>query len=249
MRLHILSDLHLEFGGGTPIPETDADVVILAGDIHLGSEGCRWARKHFPKQPVIYVLGNHEFYRHSLPSLTDTLKAEMEGSQICVLENNSVEIGGYTFLGCTLWTDFELTGDPAMAMQIAGDGMSDYHIIRYNPEHRMLDPRDTVRAHRESVAWLRSALAQVNPAQTVVVTHHSPSPRAEAPYHAGSPLRAAFGSHLDALVESSGVPLWIYGHTHHNADFKIGATRVLSNQCGYPDRPCAGFNPGLVVEI
>src|ERR1043165_2344612 len=91
MRLHILCDLHLEFGSAK-IPTTDADVVVLAGDIHLGREGRKWARSHFPDQPVIYVLGNHEFYRHSLPELTETLKRETDGSHIHLLENRAVEI-------------------------------------------------------------------------------------------------------------------------------------------------------------
>ena len=36
MRLHVLSDLHLEFGSAT-VPDTDAEVVVLAGDIHIGT--------------------------------------------------------------------------------------------------------------------------------------------------------------------------------------------------------------------
>ena len=60
MRLHILSDLHLEFGSAE-LPPTDADLVILAGDIHLGREGWQWAWEEFPSRPVVYVLGNHEF--------------------------------------------------------------------------------------------------------------------------------------------------------------------------------------------
>src|SRR5580692_6330672 len=108
MRLHILSDLHMEFGL-VDIPPTEADVVVLAGDIHLGPEGCQWARKQFPDKPVIYILGNHEYYRHSLPELAELLKAETDGSNICVLENDAVEINGLTILGCTLWTDFQLS--------------------------------------------------------------------------------------------------------------------------------------------
>lgn len=34
MKLHILTDLHIEFGSFTP-PKTDADLVILAGDTLL----------------------------------------------------------------------------------------------------------------------------------------------------------------------------------------------------------------------
>jgi predicted phosphodiesterase len=94
MRLHILGDLHLEFGTAK-VPVTDADVVVLAGDIHLGREGRKWARSHFQDKPVVYVLGNHEFYRHSLPDLTETLKRETDGSHIHLLENSAVEIDGY----------------------------------------------------------------------------------------------------------------------------------------------------------
>src|SRR5437899_9679808 len=52
MRLHILSDLHLEFGT-TKIPDTNADVVVLAGDIHLGREGRMWAQQQFAGKPVV----------------------------------------------------------------------------------------------------------------------------------------------------------------------------------------------------
>src|SRR3989442_5594601 len=46
--------------GPTRIPTPDADVVILAGDVHLGREGRKWIRNHFRDKPVVYVLGNHE---------------------------------------------------------------------------------------------------------------------------------------------------------------------------------------------
>ena len=38
MILHILSDLHIEFAP-FKISKTNADVIILAGDIHLGEKG------------------------------------------------------------------------------------------------------------------------------------------------------------------------------------------------------------------
>ena len=81
MRLHILSDLHLEFGSAPEIPRTSANIVVLAGDIHLGREGRQWARKQFLDQPVIYVLGNHEFYRNSLPGLTESFMQAARSSR------------------------------------------------------------------------------------------------------------------------------------------------------------------------
>jgi hypothetical protein len=53
--------LHLEFQGWIP-PKSDADIVVLAGDVHVGVRGIEWARRSFPLCPVVYVPGNHEFY-------------------------------------------------------------------------------------------------------------------------------------------------------------------------------------------
>ena len=70
MKLHVLSDLHTEFTDFSP-PESDADVVILAGDIGVGLGGIEWAARRYPRAPVIYVPGNHEFYAHDI-GLTDS---------------------------------------------------------------------------------------------------------------------------------------------------------------------------------
>jgi Icc-related predicted phosphoesterase len=99
------------------------------------------------------------------------------------------------------------------------------------------------------VAWLKEELSKGDPARTIIITHHAPSHSSEAPYHKNSPLNAAFTSDLDSLIEQSGVPLWIHGHTHYNVDYKIGSTRILSNQRGYPDETCKGFDPKMVVEL
>ncbi len=71
MKIHILSDLHTEFTDFSP-PDNDADIVILAGDIGVGLGGIEWAADKFPKTPVIYVPGNHEYYGHDI-GLTDDL--------------------------------------------------------------------------------------------------------------------------------------------------------------------------------
>jgi predicted phosphohydrolase len=248
MRLHILSDLHVEFGPFEPEP-TPADVVVLAGDIHLGREGRKWARRYFPDKPVVYVLGNHEFYRNSIPELTNKLKEETAGSHIHVLENDVLELNGFSILGCTLWTDFHLWPDPEAAMLVADQGMSDFALIEMKAEKRIFRPWDSAKLHAESVAWLKKELAVRDPAQTIVVTHHAPSGQSIAPRYAGSVLNAAFASKLDSFIEHSRVPLWIHGHTHHNVDYTIGSTRVYTNQRGYPSYALEGFRPGAIVEV
>jgi hypothetical protein len=49
---------------------------------------------------------------------------------ICLLENESVQIGGFTFLGCTLWSDFKLWPNADMAMLAAGAALRDFHVIK-----------------------------------------------------------------------------------------------------------------------
>ena len=248
MRLQILSDIHAEFGVFSP-PHTDADVVVIAGDVHIGRNGRAWLRTNFPLQPVVYVLGNHEFYRNALPKLTEDLRRESEGGHIQVLENHTFEVGAFTFLGCTLWTVFQINRNAPEARLAAEQTMSDYQLIRLSPEFRKLRATDTVKLHLESVAWIRGELFRRDPSRVVIVTHHAPSPQSVPPYHHNSVLNGAFVSNLDELVEASGVPLWIHGHTHHCVDYLLGKTRVLSNQRGYPDALVPGFNPGLVVEL
>ena len=68
---------------------------------------------------------------------------------------------------------------------------------------RALSAHDTAKIHRESVAWLTDQLAKCDAERTIVVTHHAPSKRSEASYHAGSPMSPAFVSNLDSLIEGS----------------------------------------------
>lgn len=231
LHLHVLSDLHLEFGL-LYISKPSADVVILAGDIGVGIEGLKWIKHHFADRDVIYVPGNHEFYHENHPELIETLQFEAENYGICVMDDSAIELHGYTFLGSTLWSSFATAPDPAMAMRMAEARINDYRFIYNNAADRVLRPADTAKLHEESVAWLKDELRRHDPARTIVITHHGPSRRSEDPDYAGAALSPSFCSNLDSLIERSGVPLWIHGHTHYCVDYRIGATRVLSNQRG-----------------
>lgn len=79
----------------------DADLMILAGDIHIGSQGIKWARANLPDRPVVYVPGNHEYYGKAYPNLIAKLEKEAEGSQVFVLENKKVKLGNIIILGCS----------------------------------------------------------------------------------------------------------------------------------------------------
>jgi len=70
MKFHILSDLHIEFEPFV-LPESDADIILLAGDTSVGTRGIDWAIKQSCNKPVMYVAGNHEFYKPAYPNLLD----------------------------------------------------------------------------------------------------------------------------------------------------------------------------------
>jgi Icc-related predicted phosphoesterase len=248
LSIHILSDLHLEFAPYHP-PAVEADVIILAGDTHLGVRGVKWAREVFPDKPVIYVAGNHEFYGEAYPTLSNKLRREVEGSNVHVMENDAVRIGNVLFLGCTLWTDFALAGNSELARYEAAKSMSDYRKIRMAPSYRRLSPRDTYMWCIRSQSWLRDQFRDSGTDQLVVVTHHAPSARSVPSEFARDTLSAAYASNLDDLVAESGAALWIHGHIHSACDYQIGATRVICNPRGYPDEPDTGFDPQLVVTL
>jgi predicted phosphodiesterase len=248
VRLRILSDLHVEFALCALNP-VDADVVIVAGDVHPGRTSLKWILNTFPNETVLFVLGNHEFYGHALPKLADDLKAQTAGTKVHVLDNDGVILNGVRFLGTTLWTDFKLRGNPADAGALAAAKMTDYRRIRVSPRYSRLKGLDTARLHARSCQWLQDQFEQSSTEPTVVITHHAPSERSLRPVFLNDELSPAYASHLDDLVAASGAKLWIHGHTHTATDYRIGETRVLSNQRGYPDDPAPGFQPDLVVEI
>ena len=248
MRLQVLSDLHLEFGHFEPTI-TDADVVVLAGDIHKGTEGVKWAKKYCRDCPVIYVMGNHEFYNHSIPDLFQALRREAKGSNVHVLENNAFIINDFAFLGCSLWTNFHLWPDTLEAMSVADREMSDFWLIKKKEGNGLFCAKDSVQIHAASVEWLARRMSSHDPSRTIVVTHHAPSSRSIPPHNVGEALSAAFASDLDMMIQASGIPLWIHGHTHHNVDYKIGVTRIYSNQRGYPNEMARCFEPVKAIEI
>jgi Icc-related predicted phosphoesterase len=240
LKLLIFSDLHLEMAPFTPPASAvrQADVIVLAGDIHPGTQGLAWAAQAFPGKPVVYVAGNHEFYDGHWDDTLTRLRAQARELGVHFLENDAVILGGVRFLGCSLWTDFEIDGAQQRdaAMQTALRSMMDYRLIRVDSVSDWLTPQHTLERHRESRAWLERALADSS-LPTVVVTHHFPCPQSVVPWFAGDSLNPSYGSDLpQTLLTQAG--LWIHGHAHDSLDYTVGQganpTRVLCNPRGYP---------------
>lgn len=276
MRIHVLSDLHFEFGGwpaDCDVNAIDADVTILAGDIGVGLRGLQWATTF--NRPVIYVMGNHEFYgQRPMNDLWIKARDLVAGSNVHLLENQSVLIDDprtkrrIRFLGASLWTDFCLPGVDRQDdnMRLIPTLTNDFTDIFYArdgiaPELRKsakLTPRRTLAWHHESRDFLEQELGRKPDLMwmkmsdvwdaTVVVTHHAPSIESLSLTDKPTVLDSAYASDLESLAGQA--DLWVHGHTHVRLDYRIGNGRVVSNPRGYLGvQPVAEFDPQYVIEI
>lgn len=258
MRIHIISDLHLEVSDFN-LPLTDADLTIFAGDIATGTKGVCYAGQHVKQsgKPAIYVCGNHEFYRHDMHEVRATmaelatLPKDYFGPKVHYLENTEVVIDHVRFLGCTLWTDFLLFGlvNQVECIRLGKQCLNDFRLIHHGDS--IFNVADSIKYHQASLAWLTQKLDTPFEGKTVVVTHHLPSFHSVVPRYANDYLSACFASRLDHLFGKA--VLWVHGHTHDSLDYFINGTRVICNPrgyCRYEGHPENGqFNPALVVEI
>ena len=250
MDIRVMSDLHVEFCDFQPV-EVPADVIVLAGDILTEHYGLVWARTAFPNKPVVYVMGNHEFYDAHYERVLERARKEAIELGIHLLEKDEVVIDGVRFLGTTLWTDFEVEApeqDANFAMWYADRSMADFGLIRYRG--RMLRAEDTRVMHVEARAWLADRLTEQFNGKTVVVTHHLPHRSSiDAQFHR-HPLNPAFASHMPELARPP-VDVWVHGHTHCSCDYTTEeGTRVFCNPRGYgPSDFNEEFNQYLVVAV
>jgi predicted phosphodiesterase len=265
MKLQILSDLHNEFlrkgkinqthqWTGT-ILDTAADVIIMAGDIDTGTNGAQWLLTEAQRlnKQIIYVLGNHEFYRQEYTSLKKQIAILCKYTQVHFLDCASFEKNGVRILGLTLWTDYRArqTISQDLAMFYAEKGLVDHSLIQYDTGsgQRTFTPKDALTIHHDERTWLAAELKKPFAGKTVVVTHHGPHPICDHPDFPNSEIASAFYSDLTDIIEEHDIHLWVYGHSHSNVDQTIHGTRIVSNQAGYPGENVSGFNPKNIIEV
>jgi len=253
IRLNILSDLHLGYAG-LPLPENDADIVILAGDISRPAQAISWAAGI--DKPVLYVAGNHEFYGSGMGRTTAQLRNHAAGTRIRILDNEAVVLSGVRFLGTTLWSDFNLDGAGMARKDAITQALKlvrDFHRIESDTQPgSKLTPGEMEALFVRNRAWLRDRLDEPFDGPTVVVTHHAPSMKSIHPRFALSPINTCFVSNSEYLMDRSRVDLWIHGHTHDSFDYYVNGTRVVCNSRGYVLNGVienAAFDPDLVVEV
>lgn len=242
MRINYFSDIHLEFGP-LQAPDIDADIIIAAGDIGVQDQGIDWLKSL--NKPVIYVAGNHEFYKHEYRETLTLLDDKCRNSAIHFLENRSLIFKGVRFLGCTLWADLYIEGEESA--QALSKTLNDFKKIRY--AENAFDANKFSQLHFYSKTWLEQQLALPFEGKTVVITHHAPSPWSwkDSP---NKLKRLAYCNDLRHLLHEYDITAWFHGHVHSRADYRIAGARILCNPRGYLGKKMVkDFDQNKVVDI
>lgn len=263
IRVQILSDIHGEFGTHA-LParqdlQTNADIIVLAGDIARAPDTVRVVSHLFPEErPVVLVGGNHEHYKTGLTVDQGNEimhEAAAVEPRIHVLENEELILNvcgvALRVLGATFWTDFALNSNIAADAEICRRVVNDHQAIAGTDGGRF-SPAEAIRRHAASSRFLADKLDQWHEGPTIVVTHHLPSIRSISKRFLG-PISSAFASNADGLV-SRGAALWIHGHTHDSQRWRDDSgTLVVCNPAGYVQRngtrENSGFQPRLCLGL
>jgi len=281
MKIKVVSDLHLEFADINIKNDDGCDVLILSGDIMVAQDlhdhpemdygmysnadlkniGRRQEsalrfrdflkRVSFQFPHVVYVAGNHEFYHgkwvKGIQYLRETCAVY---PNVHFLERDCVKIDDVTFVGGTLWTNMN-KADP-LTLHAVRDMMNDFRIIKNDEKgYTNLKPADTVIRHRETLAYIKTVIAEKHDEKFVVVGHHSPSFQSiHESYKSDMLMNGAYHSDLsEFILDHPQIKLWTHGHTHHPFDYMIGETRIVCNPRGYEGYETTGWNPNIVLEV
>lgn len=198
---------------------------------------------------MIYILGNHEYYKGSYPKTLNKIKSAAENTNIRVLEDSFLDIEDIRFHGCTLWTDFALFGNSVEAGMYCQPKMNDYKMIKRDPSYSKMRTVDTFKIHQFSKHWLNESLENSTKEKNIVVTHHAPSLLSVPDNFKNDLLTSAYASNLDDFITKHQPDFWFHGHIHTPCRYSIGKTKVICNPHGYLDEPYNGYDREMIIEI
>ena len=255
MKIQIASDLHIESWPGQ-IPSTevfepveDRDLLILAGDIHVGIQAHSFLKRETAISPVVYVLGNHEHYARythdALVKLWRLSACALPGLHL--LSADLCEVAGLRIYGCTwysgLWPATSTYDRATIAAHV-----SDFRLPRDDAGAWTVDRH--VETHRSETAAMREHAGNVD----IVVTHWPPTLDALDPIFTlkkrDRALNPYFVNDAEDLVHEMEAKLWVSGHVHRPHEAQVGETLSVGNPAEYrKELRRKGFRPDRVVTL
>lgn len=252
MTIQYASDLHLEFPENKSHLEKyplqpAADILILAGDIVpfavMDRHDAFFDYLNANWKQVYWIPGNHEYYRSDL-AMFDNIMSKPIRDNISLLNNKAVTLDGVRIIFSTLWSHISPNNEHEISSRL-----NDFRIIKDHSQNLSVDRYNAL--HQENVDFIQSTFDVPYDGKTIVVTHHIPTFLQYPEKYKGDALNEAFASEQYDLIENHQPDAWIFGHHHVNVpEFKIGKTRMLTNQLGYvaygEDK---GFSRDRVLEV
>jgi predicted phosphohydrolase len=253
MKFRLVSDIHQEFFLHSkkadfwvpePLEDDKNTVLIIAGDFGLvkHQSTVTFLLEDLCEQfhSVVYVFGNHEYWKGSLLRAVPKLKESTDHlKNLFILENDTVVFGDTVVIGATLWSSIS---------RHAAEYMNDYRATRYSIDNpRRMSMMDTLTKHSESVRYIADAIQAYKGLNKVVVTHFAPSYRSVDLCFAGSTINSGYATDLEHMVDQ--VSVWCHGHMHNSSDYMVGDGRVICNPRGYLDDENHKFKENLIFEV
>lgn len=239
MKIKLISDVHFEFYEDPRLFQNteNANVLVIAGDLAVGYLPVWSALKRFAQQyeRIVYVPGNHEYYRQDMAEFDDYIRRFCPGTNIRFLNPGTYKYKDVTFIGATLWTNFR---DDFIAKSAARDMISDFRRIPKFSIHT------AAKIFEEHYNYIK---AQYEAAQgkKVIVTHFLPAVECISPeYRSEGLINYYFANDLGGWIGNMTNTTWMFGHTHSKVDITLGETRVLCAPYGYNENP--GYKPAIV---
>jgi predicted phosphohydrolase len=234
-KLQYASDLHLEFPANKeflklhPIQPL-ADVLVLAGDIvpfaviDKHKDFFSYLNDNF--EITYWLPGNHEYYRFDIAEKSGVLHEKIR-SNVFLVNNTSVVHQNSKLIFSTLWSKIS----EGYQWQIERS-LNDFHVIKNKGFRFSAEAYNQL--HEQCLSLVQTEIKNNNVEKLAVFTHHCPTFLNYPAQYKGDVLNEAFAVELHAMIESSNIDYWVYGHHHTNTpEFSIGKTKLVTNQLGY----------------
>lgn len=260
MKIQMVSDLHLECDVIKTKAAKNADVIVLAGDIVSPTllERLIYVIESL-KKPIIYVAGNHDYWGAILHKTIEDIEKDLHTlskkyDHFHFLNCQSLDIGDYRFLGCTLWSDFGLAPDYNQFCEYVDRGywdgkqmisLRDFERILKTPT-RFLTAKDCSFLAYQHKEFLDREIS-ISDKKTIIITHFCPSEKSIAAEYNNDIFNPYYICDCEKLMRDP-VKLWIHGHTHVSFDYQINNVRVVCNPRGYLSSNIK-YNGKKIVEV
>lgn len=261
MKLTILSDIHEDidkyyskYYNEEPHDFSrlkEQEFVIIAGDISGNPINTKkWVKENISHG--LFIEGNHLGYEKSGQYQVDYkqgaqrwLKEQFNDSPVKFLENNIYIEEDIVFIGCTLYTDFNLYNrdknpkKQKMYMNIIQQGMNDFKCVKceHNGNIQLVTPEKYLEWHLESIVYIENICQKFPDKKIIIISHHAPSIKSIASkYQHGieSRYNSGYASNLEELIKKyPNIKLWIHGHVHSDNNYKIAQCKIISHPFGY----------------